>query len=230
MPVSSGAARVHLVAVAEAVVRFVRVKVSQLDRASTQAGAVAVSWPQHVSLLARRLSEGWTSHQAHIWTAGRMSTDPAALAQRPFAAVAFDTRTGALSVERTWPTLLGEDDEALNYYAAREPNVIAELLVSLRLAGELLASYGRPVDVAFYVGAATPDGFLVSSERGAGPGLAEPIALGATPPAEVPATHLDYDLFDLEHLADPQVAATALAGPWLETFNRGGLIAELIAP
>lgn len=125
--------------------------------ASRAAITVAAKWPANISLLARHLDDGWTTYAAHRWSAGRMSSDPETLGRTPRAAVAFDTRTGALAVERSWPTTLGEDDEPLAYRAAREPDALAELLVALRLAGGLLSDYGTCIDVAFYVGAVVND-------------------------------------------------------------------------
>jgi hypothetical protein len=189
---------------------------------------VTTNWPADISLLARHLDDGWTSHAAHRWSVGRMSSDPETLGRRPCAAVAFDTHTGALAVERTWPTTLGEDDEPLDYRAAREPDVLAELLVALRLAGALLVDYGTDIDVAFYVGAVgNEDGYLVSSERAAGPRFGAPVARVGTPPAEVPARHLDTDRFSMDEVVDPYRAAEVLAGPWLATFRDDNLLAKI---
>jgi hypothetical protein len=198
-----------------------------LARASAEAAAVAAAWPTHVSALAARLGGGWSASQPHIWTAGRMTKDLEKLAGGSWAAVAFDTRTGALAIERTWPTRLGEDGEHLNYLAAREPNVVAELLVGLRLVGSVMEPYGTPVDAAFYMGAATAAGFLVSTERAGGPRFEEPVGGLESPRAEVPARHLDHTRFDIGQLTDPYVAASMLAGPWLATFGRGDLLARL---
>lgn len=199
-----------------------------LKDASRAAIAIAAKWPANVSLLARRLEDGWTTHGAHRWAAGRMSSDGATLARAPRAAVGFDTRTGALAVERTWPTMLGEDNEPLAYRAAREPDVLAELLVALRLAGALLAAYATPIDVAFYVGAVgDAHGHLVSSERAAGPRFGAPVARVGNPHAEVPGRHLDTERFAIEDLTDPYRAARVLAGPWLATFRDDDLLVKL---
>jgi hypothetical protein len=198
-----------------------------LGRASEEATLVASAWPNRVSALVNRLKEGWAAPEPHIWTAGRMTKDLEKLANNSWAAVAFDTRTGALAIERTWPTRLGEDGEPLSYLAAREPNVVAELLVSLRLAGAMMVPYGTRVDAAFYVGAVTGSGFLVSTERAGGPRFEEPVARVQNPRAEVPARHLDHARFGIEQLNDPYDAAGVLAGPWLATFHRGDLLARL---
>ncbi len=201
-----------------------------LEDASRAAIGVAANWPASTSLLARQLSDGWTTHAPHRWAAGRMSSDHETLKHMPRAAVAFDTRTGALAVERTWPTMLGEDDEPLAYRAAREPDVLAELLVALRLAGGLLAANATPIDVAFYVGAVGDEhGYLVSSERAVGPRFGAPVARVGSPPAEVPARHLDTERVAIESLSDPYGAAGVLAGPWLATFRGDDLLAKLAA-
>jgi hypothetical protein len=204
---------------------------NMLASASRAAIAVAARWPASVSLLTRRLADGWTADGAHRWAAGRMSSVPQRLVRGPRAAVAFDTRTGALAVERTWPTALGEDDEPLAYRAAREPDVLAEMLVAVRLAGTLLAAYDAPVDIAFYIGAVGDEqGRLVSSQRAvSGPRFGPPVARVSHPRAEVPGRHLDSARFEIEDLVNPYRAAEVLVGPWLATFRDDDLLAKLAA-
>lgn len=202
---------------------------NMLDGASRAAIAVAARWPASVSLLTRHLADGWTANGTHCWAAGRMNSEPQQLVRGPRAAVAFDTRIGALAVERTWPTALGEDDEPLAYRAAREPDVLAELLVAVRLAGGLLAAYDAPVDVACYIGAVGDEqGRLVSSQRAvSGPRFGPPVARVGRPRAEVPSHHLDSARFEVEDLVNPYRAAEVLAGPWLATFRDDDLLAKL---
>jgi len=198
-----------------------------LQRAAHSAVRAAGHWPPAVSLLARHLGEGWTTAGPHQWVAGRMTSNVENLARGSYAAVAFDTRTSALAVERTWPTALGEGGEQLGYRAAREPEVVAELIVALRLAGALLTACGPRIDIAWHFGA--PGGeqnALVSSERAVGPRFGDPVPL-RQPLAEVPTSHLDSARFEIEDLLDPYRAAQELAGPWLATFRDDDLLAKL---
>jgi hypothetical protein len=201
--------------------------VAMFENAAQAAMRAAAHWPNAVSLLARRLGEGWTPDGSHRWVAGRMTSNVENLARGGYAAVAFDTRTGALAVERTWPTAIGEDDEPLSYRAAREPEVVAELIVALRLAGSLLAGCGTPVDVAWYFGAVGGEqNHLVSSQCAVGPRFGHPVPL-QQPVAEVPTHHLDSTRFEIEDLVDPYRSAQVLAGPWLATFRDDDLLTAL---
>ncbi len=200
----------------------------ELEAAVRRGAQVADAWPHGVSLLLSRLQRGWSASAPHVWGAGRSSTDPTSLAARPTAAATFSTRTGVLTVDRTWPTGVVDHRGQLVYHAAREPEVAAELLVSLRMGASLVSSLPglAAVDVAIMIGAA-PSGRLVSSERAVTGGrFGEPFE-GIEPAAEVPSHHTDGDRFSLDELRDPYRAAGALIGPWLSMFRADDLLRRL---
>jgi hypothetical protein len=206
---------------------------SALEEASRLAAGVAAGWPDHVSLAARRLAEGWQSIAPHQWGAGRTFNDPDTLAQRHSAAASFVTRSSVLGVDRTWATRIYDDAGELAYHAAREPEVVAEILVSLRLAAALLEPLSalRGVDVAVQIAAAPSGTTLVSSERAVSGGrFGDPAGYLPEPVATEVRTHYhDTARVAIDDLRDPYQAAEQLIGPWLATFRRDNLLARLRA-
>jgi len=200
----------------------------ELEAAVRRGAQVAAAWPDGVSLVLGRLQRGWTAAAPHVWQGGRSSTDPGSLASRPTAAASFSTQTCVLTVDRTWPTAIVDDRGRLLYHAAREAEVLAELLITLRIAASLLHSAGgvAAADLAVVIGAA-PSGRLVSSERAvAGGRFGEPHD-GIRPVAEVPSHFTDGGTFALDDLRDPYRAARGVLGPWLATFRGDDLLARL---
>ena len=203
-----------------------------LEEASRQAAAVATDWPDWVSLLARRLGEDWKSVAPHHWGAGRTFDDADALAQHPSAAVSFVTRNTVLGVDRTWPTRIYDDAGDFAFHAAREPEVVAETLVSLRLAASLLEPLAalQGVDVAVQIAAEPSGTTLVSSERAVSDGgrFGDPAGHLPKPVATEVRTHYhDTARVALDDLRDPYRAADQLIGPWLATFRPDNLLAGL---
>jgi hypothetical protein len=100
-----------------------------LRTASERSRALARRWPVP-SLLAQRLTDGWKPAAPHLWVAGRTFADPDRLASHPSVAASFVTLDSVLCVERTWPTTVRDHAGRFAFYAAREPEVIAEAIVS----------------------------------------------------------------------------------------------------
>jgi hypothetical protein len=203
---------------------------SALAEASTRAGELAASWPSQVSLLAHRLAEGWQPMAPHVWGAGRTFSDAGMLARHPSAATSFVTRSAVLCVDRTWATQIYDDDEEFSFNAAREPEVAAELLVSLGVAASLLESLSglTGVDIVVQIAAAPLGTTLVASERAVSGGrFGEPEGSLRSPAAEVRSHYLDSARFALDELRDPYRAAEQLIGPWLATFRSDDLFARL---
>ena len=202
-----------------------------LAAASTLAAEVAKDWPASVSLLARRLGEGWHSMGPHRWGVGRSTEDAETLSQRDFAAASFTTQQCVLCVDRTWATGVRDPNGRISYYTAREVHVAAELLVALRLGAELLEPLGEPEAVDVVVQIAGAPKRLVANERAAGPRFHEPEWHEAwnsdPPPAEVPSHHLDYGRFSLGQIRAPFVVARSLVGPWLATFRDDDVFARI---
>lgn len=202
-----------------------------LERATRQAAIVAADWPDEISLLTHRLRKGWRPMAAHRWGAGVTFEDPEALTRHRSAAASFDTRSTALTVNCTWPTSIYNEIGQLAYHAAREPEVVAEFLVSLRLAAALLDPLPtlRNVDVAVTIAAAPAGKALVSSERAVSGGrFGEPYGGLPQPVAAEVDTHFsDSASFDLEDLRDPYKAAEYLVLPWVVTFRSDNLLARL---
>jgi len=200
----------------------------ELEAAVRRGAQVAHGWPDGVSLLLSRLRRGWSAITPHVWGAGRSSTDAVSLAMRPTAAATFSTRTGVLTIDRTWPTAVVDDRGRLVYHAAREPEVAAELLISLRMGASLVSVLPglAAVDVAIVIEAA-PKGRLVSSERAVDGGRFGEPHDGIKPTAEVPSHHTDGDRFELNDLRDPYRAVSSLVGPWLSTFRGDKLLERL---
>jgi hypothetical protein len=201
---------------------------AELEAAVRRGAQVAHGWPDSASLLLSRLQRGWSATAPHAWGAGRSSTDAASLAVRPTAAAVFSTKTSVLTVDRTWPTAVVDDRGRLIFHAAREPEVAAELLISLRMGASLLWQLPGlvAVDVALVIGAA-PSGRLVSSQRAVSGGRFGEPHEGIQPTAEVPSHHTDGDRFSVDDLRDPYRAARAMIGPWLTTFRDDDLLARL---
>ena len=201
-----------------------------LAAADAAAREVASDWPESASLLLRRLADDWAPVAPHQWGAGRSGDDAERLATTPTAAIAFDSRTCALRMDRSWPTSVHDDYGRLVYYAAREPEVAAELLVTLAVAGDLLQalSGATAMHVAVRVSAA-PRGktLLVSSERAVSGGrFGEPDAR-IVPTEEVPGYHEDAGRFSIADVRDAFAVAGPLLGPWLIQFRDDDLLASL---
>lgn len=191
-----------------------------LDVATDHAATAVAGWPADVSLLTQRLRDGWESNGAHQWGAGRTNGDADALALRPTAAVAFTTRECAVCVDRTCATSITNDHGDFAFYAAREPEVAAELVVALNLIGALFASvpHTESADIAVLVRAA-PDQ-LVSSERAVSGGrFGEPAGYLRNPVADVPSYHIDGGRFELADVQVGYPVAEELLGPWLVRFR-----------
>jgi len=200
-----------------------------LEAASERARRAADGWPELVSLLVRRLGAGWDSGKAHEWGAGRTTGDPEALVRRSTAAAAFTTRECAVCVDRTWATSIPDDNGAFAFYAAREPEVAAELVVALALIGALFATVPETesVDVAMLLTAA-PSDQLVSSERAVSGGrFGEPEGYLTDPMTDVPTYHLDSGRFPLADAEAGYPAAEELLGPWLIRFRSDDLFSRL---
>lgn len=201
-----------------------------LEAAAQRGRQCAAPWPDTASLLARRLSDGWSSLGSHVWGAGRSSDDPETLAQTQTAAMAVRMRDCALRMDRTWVTGVYDDRGDLAYYAAREAEVAAELLVTLAVATEVFGAVpgSSGCDVAVLVSAA-PRGEhqLVSSERAVSGGrFGDPVSR-ITPIAEVPPHHLDDGRFSTEEMSDGYAVAEQLLNPWLIRFRSDDLLARL---
>jgi hypothetical protein len=200
-----------------------------LDAASQRAVGVAAIWPERVSLLACRLGEGWESTKAHEWGAGRTTGDADALVRHSTAAVAFTTRDCAVCVDRTWATSIYDDDGQFAYFAGREPEVAAELVVALTVVGALLAATPdtKHVDIAMLLTAA-PSNQLVSSERAVSGGrFGEPAGYLRDPVRDMPSYHLDSGRFDLSDVQAAYPVAEELLGPWLVRFRGDDLFQRL---
>lgn len=115
------------------------------------------------------------------------------------------------------------------FYAAREPEVAAELLVALSLADALLGSIPglHALDVALLFASAPTGNSLVSSEKAvSGRRFGEPEGrIRAT--ADVPSRYLDGGRFAPSELRDPYRLARTLLGPWLATFREEDLFDRL---
>ncbi len=203
-----------------------------LDAAAERARQTAGQWPANASLLARSLEDGWSAQGAHRWGAGGSTDDADALATTPTAALALSTRDCALRMDRTWPTAIHDDNGQLAYYAAREPEVAAELLVTLSVIGEVFtaAPLTTHCDVALLLSAA-PRGEhkLVSSERAVPGGRFGQPEGCIVPTAEVPPHHFDHGRFTMAEIADGHSVAEQLLGPWLILFRGDDLLARLRA-
>jgi hypothetical protein len=200
-----------------------------LADASAGAASVAKEWPESASLLLTKLAAGWEPLAPHAWGAGAAYADPQRARARASAAVSFSTRASALAVDRTWPTEIHDNHARTAFYAAREPEVAAEVLVTLRLAVLLLEPLPgiEAVEVATLFAAAPTDVLLVSSERAVPGGrFGEPDAR-ISPVADVPTRHAENALFAITDLLDPYAAAEQLLGPWLATFRDESLFERL---
>jgi len=200
-----------------------------LEAASERARHAADGWPEGASLLVRRLGDGWDSPRAHEWGAGRTTGDAEALVRRSTAAAAFTTRESAVCVDRTWATSIRDDNGAFAFYAAREPEVAAELIVALALIGALFAAAPETegVDIAMLLTAA-PSDQLVSSERAVSGGrFGEPAGHLQNPVADVPTYHLDSARLPLDDVQAGYPVAEELLGPWLIRFRDDDLFSRL---
>lgn len=194
---------------------------ASLQAASERAQLVAAGWPKGASLLARRLGGGWESTKAHEWGAGWTTGDADALVRRSTTAVVFTTRECAVCVDRTWATSIYDDNDDFAFYAAREPEVAAELVVALTLVGALFATApgNQSVDIAMLLTAA-PSNRLVSSERAVSGGrFGEPAGYLQNPVEDVPTYHIDSGPFGLADVEAGYPVAEELLGPWLVRFR-----------
>jgi hypothetical protein len=200
-----------------------------LIAASSLATQTAAGWPKNASLLTRRLEEEWQPLAPHVWGSGHIHESLERLVSRPSAGASFATRGSVLRVDRTWATRVLDDAGNEAFYAAREPEIAAEMLVSLSLAGALLAELSglQHVDVAVQIAAAPMGTTLVSSDRAVSGGrFGDPVgAIRAT--TEVPSHYVDEGRFRLEEIIDPYVATRQLLGPWLATFRGDDLFDRL---
>lgn len=200
-----------------------------LADASTAAREIAADWPENASLLAQRLTDGWKPMAPHIWGAGLVHSELEQMLRRGSAGASFMTRGGVLCVERTWATGVTDEDGAHAFYAAREPEVAAELLVALSLADALLGSIPglHVLDIALLFASAPTGNSLVSSERAvSGRRFGEPEGR-IRPTAEVPSHYLDEGRFTPAELRAPYRLARGLLGPWLATFREEDLFDRL---
>jgi hypothetical protein len=201
---------------------------ANLDAATDDAAAAVASWPADVSLLTQRLREGWDADGVHQWGAGRTSGDVDALGRHPTAAVAFTTRECAVCVDRTWATSIPDDHGNFAFYAAREPEVAAELVVAMRLIGSLFGSVSQTecADIAVLVRAAPEQ--LVSSERAVSGGrFGEVAGHLRNPVTDVPSYHIDSRRFALADVQAGYPVAEDLLGPWLVRFRRDDVFQRL---
>jgi hypothetical protein len=201
-----------------------------LESASHSAQVFAEAWPERVSLLAERLSDGWHSMAPHRWGAGHTSGDADSLARHASAAVVFRTDTGVICVDRTWPSAVLDDNGAFAFYAAREPEVVAELLVSLRLVASLMGEISdlAAVDIAALLAAAPSGKTLVASERAvSGRRFGAPAGYLKDPVADVPSHFVDSGRFSIADVRDAYAVAQRLLGPWLATFRTENLFDRL---
>jgi hypothetical protein len=140
-------------------------------------------------------------------------------------------RGAVLGVDRTWPTRIYDDAGAFAFNAARESEVAAEALVSLRLASALLEPLPglQAVDVAIQIAAAPAGTSLVSSEVAVSGGrFGEPAGYLPKPvETRVPSHYHDSGRFDIEELRDPYRATEHLIGPWLTMFRSDDLLLRL---
>jgi hypothetical protein len=203
-----------------------------LDGVSAVVAGAGRGFPDQVQLLAGRLAEGWSAMQAHLWGSGRLTERVESMTSHPFAGASFDTRTGALTVARTWPTSALDDAQQFSFFAAREPEIAVEFLAAMALTAALLEPVEEleAVDVVVHVaaGADSTGGRLASSERAVSGGLfgeveghVENIKL------EVPSHHLDSGRFTLDEVRDGFLVASAMLGPWLSLFRADDLIEQL---
>ncbi len=201
-----------------------------LDHASAEASLIAANWPPDASLLARAFEGGWEPMAPHIWGAGHMNPLLEHLQSRPAAAASFSTRDSVLAVDRTWPTAVTDERGTLAFHAAREPEVAAEMLVTMRLAGVLLGELrgAQAVDVAVIFGSAPDTGHLVSSERAVSGGRFGEPESRISAVADVPPRYLDHARFAVEDLLDPYEPARQLLSPWLAMFRETDLFERLL--
>jgi hypothetical protein len=200
-----------------------------LAAASSLAAQTAAAWPGRVSLLALRLQEGWEAMAPHQWGAGHVHESVERLVSEPSAGASFLTRGSVLRIDRTWATRVLDDAGKEAFYAAREPEIAAEMLVTLRLAGSLLAELPdlQGVEVAVQIAAAPMGTTLVSSERAVSGGRFGDPSGAIRPTLEVPSHYLDEGRFRLEEIIDPYAATRQLLGPWLATFRGDDLLDRL---
>jgi hypothetical protein len=200
-----------------------------LVAASSLASQTAAGWPEDASLLARRLEGGWKPLAPHVWGVGHIHESLERLVSEPSAGASFVTRGSVLRVDRTWATRVLDDAGNEAFYAAREPEIAAETLVSLRLAAALLGELPglQSVDVAVQIAAAPMGTTLVSSERAVSGGRFGDPEGAIRPTLEVPSHYLEEGRFRPEEIADPYVATRQLLGPWLTTFRGDDLLDRL---
>jgi hypothetical protein len=200
-----------------------------LVAASSLAAQTASGWPQGASLLAQRLEAGWQPMAPHVWGSGYVNEGLERLVSAPSAGASFLTRGSVLRVDHTWATQVVDDHGAPAFYAAREPEIAVEVLVSLRLAASLLD--GLPglqgVEVAIQIAAGPMGRTLVSSERAVSGGRFGDPGGVHRPVAEVPSHYIDEGRFAVDELSDPYLATRALLGPWLATFRDDDLLDRL---
>lgn len=196
--------------------------------AERAAQAPKASWPKNFQLLNRSLAEGWQAGPGHnVWSAGWMPTSAEQLESRPHARAVVRLRDFTAHVQRTWLTTTLDDRGQFAFHAARDPEVVAEILVALGLFHGLLETAGvREVDVAVHLRSSEPtvsSRLVVSGGR-----FGEVAGRVRNPAANVPTYYEDVVRVDVDELADPLSVAEMLIGAWQTQFRRDDdLIARL---
>lgn len=195
-----------------------------LTTASRDAVSICASWPERAGLLAKELRRGWTYAESHVWGAGWLRCGQSSLLLPEAAAsAAFRPRDSAVSVWRTWNARSTNDrGRPSSYFVARDTEIAAELLVSIRLIGGLLeAIEPGPVDIGLHLAFATGSEWLVSSESAIpGGGLGEPAGYLSRPPTKVPGDSYDDTLrVESSELANSSALARELLAPWFSGFS-----------
>jgi hypothetical protein len=200
-----------------------------LEAASGIACDATELWPPAVSLLAKELREGWQPREGVAWSAGWTTGDAAILPRRGTAAAAITLRDSGINVERTWPTAVEDDHGAFAFYAAREPEVVAEAIVAMRLAGAFFASEQAvtALDVAMLVTAAPAEPLVSSQVAVSGNRFGGVAGYIRNASAEVPSYHLDSGRFSVSEVQDAWEPAADLLGPWLVRFRTDDLFSAL---
>jgi hypothetical protein len=127
---------------------------------------------------------------------------------------ALTTNCGRARLDPDAPAGRRAPARRLAFYAAREPEVAAELVVSLRLIGALFAAVSETesLDIAVLLTAA-PANQLVSSECAVSGGLfGDPAGYLPNPVEDVPTHHLDSGRFALADVRADYPAAEELLG------------------
>lgn len=191
------------------------------------------AWPAGVSQLATKLRTwGWEALDAKRWVCGAIPAIGDAgmdLMSGEFAALGFRTRDVTIRVARTWRTTVYDRGEQ-RYFAAREPEIVAETLVALAVTSEIFRDTGaHELDVGLRIRAA-PQGraVLVSSQSAmsARAQFDEPSPRITSSP-NVPVPHEECGRFALEEVHGGYAVAGALLDDWLSLFRSDDLIRRL---